>query len=99
VIRGFRDQTTEDIYHGKNTRAARNVPVDVWPRARRALDHLNVAQHLRQLSAFPGYNLERLKGHLKDRWSVRINRQYRIVFKYDEALSAATEVEISKHYE
>lgn len=98
VIASFQDQATEDLYHGKNSKAARGIPQDLWPKARRALDHLNAARHLGQLAAFPGYKLEQLKGDLKGRWSIRMNDQYRIVFKYDDKTAQASEVQITKHY-
>jgi proteic killer suppression protein len=98
VIASFHDQATEDIYHDNPSKAARTIPQDLWGRARRLLDYLNAARHLGQVNTVPGANLEKLKGQLKDYWSIRINVQYRIVFKYDDRTARASGVRISKHY-
>lgn len=61
------------------------------------LDALNAATNLKQIADVPGWKLEALKGNLKGKYSIRINDQYRIIFKFDAP--NASNVEISKHYE
>jgi proteic killer suppression protein len=51
--------------------------------AARKLDMLNAARELSDLRAPPGYRLEALKGGLKGRHSIRINDQWRIVFRWE----------------
>jgi proteic killer suppression protein len=82
VIAGFADLATEDIFNGRNTKAARTVPKELWQIAARKLSALDYARDLRDLSS-PGNNLEKLKGALKGKYSIRINDQFRIVFNFD----------------
>ena len=52
--RSFKDQGSEDIFHGADTKAARKtLPTSLQPRARRTLDQLNAAISLRSLT-LPG---------------------------------------------
>jgi len=82
VIKSFADETTEDIYNGANTRAARKIDRRVWTVVFRKLDILNAAASLNDLKS-PGNQLEKLKGDLAGCWSIRVNDQYRIVFHFD----------------
>ena len=82
MILDFGDQATEDIFHGDNTKTARRLPGLLWRPARRKLDMLNAADELRDLMVPPGNRLEALKGHLAGFHSIRINDQFRIVFKW-----------------
>jgi len=82
VIANFADDTTADIFNGRNTKAARKVPKDLWRIAARKLSTLDYAKDLRDL-ATPGNSLEKLKGMLNGKYSIRINEQFRIVFNFD----------------
>jgi len=82
VILSFADTATEDIFHGKNTKAARTIEKAVWPVMRRKLDALNAANELRDLSAPPTNRLEPLKGDQQGRYSIRVNDQYRVTFRF-----------------
>ena len=57
---------------------------------------LNSASELKDLLSPPGNRLERLKGDLKGRYSIRINNQYRIVFRFEE--DDAFDVEITDYH-
>lgn len=97
MIENFADDATEDIFNGTNSTAARNLlPQNVWAVARRKLDMLAAAAELRDLGSVLGNRLEKLKGTLKDKYSIRINDQYRIVFRF--ANGNASEVRITDHY-
>jgi len=96
VILGFADSTTRDIYDGDDTKAARRIPRDLWAVARRKLDMLDAAHDVQDLRAPPGNRLERLKGRLSGRWSIRVNDQYRIVFGFDGG--NATDVQIVDYH-
>ncbi len=79
------DQGTEDVFNGKNTKAARAIcPRQLWPVAHRKLDQLDSAESLDDLRIPPGNRLEALSGELKEQHSVRINDQYRICFKWSD---------------
>ena len=82
MIASFADAATEDIFNGKNTKAARKIPRELWQIAVRKLSALDYAKELGDLSS-PGNNLEKLKGALKGKYSIRINDQFRIVFQFD----------------
>lgn len=82
MILTFSDKTTEDIYDGIDSKAARRIPMSVWKVAVRKLDMLNSALDLRDLRSPPANRLEALKGKWSGYHSIRINDQYRIVFKW-----------------
>jgi proteic killer suppression protein len=97
VITGFSDQGTEDIFHGFNTKAARkSLPRDLWGIARRKLDMIDAALDVLDLRSPPGNMLEKLKGTLAGKFSIRINDQFRIVFAF--ANGNASEVEITDYH-
>jgi toxin HigB-1 len=83
VILDFADQATEDIFHGVRSKAARRcLPAELWAVARRKLDRLDQAREARDLADPPGNRLEALKGGYAGFFSIRVNDQYRIVFRY-----------------
>ena len=82
MISDFGDRTTEDIFHGLDTKPARKIPQIIWPVAVRKLDMLNAAHDLGDLKVPPANRLERLKGKWSGYYSIRINDQFRIVFKW-----------------
>lgn len=83
VIRSFADQTTADLFHGRNSKAARRIPRDIWPVARRKLDRVNAAAALSFLADPPANRLEALKGAQAGRHSIRVNDQYRVTFRFE----------------
>lgn len=82
MIRGFADQGTEDLYHGKSSKHARKVPKPIWRVVQRKLDLLNRAVSLRDLRVPPSNRLEKLRGNLEGFHSIRVNDQYRIIFAF-----------------
>ena len=81
----FADTGTRDIFDGLDTKAARKtLPKALWPVARRKLDMIQAASRLEDLRVPPGNRLEALKGSLEGFYSVRINDQYRVIFRWDE---------------
>lgn len=96
VIRSFADKGTEDIFDGESSRAARSCcPVELWAVAQRKMDMLNRVRLLVELTSPPGNRLERLKGDRADQYSIRINGQYRLCFRWEEG--DAYEVEITDY--
>jgi proteic killer suppression protein len=83
VIINFADKVTEDIFNGLDSKAARSVPQTIWRTAVRKLDMINAAAEIRDLRVPPANRLEKLKGDLSDFYSIRINDQYRIIFKWN----------------
>jgi proteic killer suppression protein len=82
VIASFGDRATEDLYHGRKSKAARRVPADIVSVTLRKLDVINAAQALQDLASPPGNRLEALRGGLKGHHSIRVNDQWRIVFRW-----------------
>ena len=82
MIASFADQTTADIYDGLDTKAARRIPRTIWNVAQRKLDMIEAAHELNDLRVPPGNKLEALKGRMSGYHSIRINDQFRLVFKW-----------------
>lgn len=82
MIRGFADQGTEDLYHGKSSKHARKVPKSIWRVVQRKLDLLNRAVSLGDLRVPASDRLEKLRGNLEGFHSIRVNDQYRIIFAF-----------------
>jgi proteic killer suppression protein len=80
VIESFGDSNTERIYLGLRIRG---LPGDIQERARRKLRMINQARIIEDLLIPPGNRLERLKGDLEGFWSIRINQQWRVVFRWE----------------
>jgi toxin HigB-1 len=79
MIKSFADPETETIFKGK---VSRKLPIDIQKSARRKLLYLDEADNLQDLRAPPGNRLEALKGHRAGQYSIRINDQWRICFKW-----------------
>jgi proteic killer suppression protein len=82
MIQNFRDRATEDIYNGIDSKAARSISPSIWKVVARKLDMMNAAHSLQDLKVPPGNRLELLKGNWKGWYSIRVNDQFRIVFRW-----------------
>src|SRR5438034_8146156 len=91
-IKSFADETTSDIYHGTNSKAARRIPREVWKAAQRKMSLLHTATETRDLN-LPGLHFEPLKHDRPGFNSIRVNDQFRIVFRFErgDALDVAIE--------
>lgn len=97
MILSFKDRGSEDVFDGSNSKEAGKVcPSNLWPVARRKLDQINAAVSLNDLKIPPGNRLEALKGDRNSQYSIRINDQYRICFKWIN--NNALEVEIVDYH-
>jgi proteic killer suppression protein len=83
LIRNFVDKTARDVYDGTNSRYSRKLPRELHAKARRLFDQINAAPSLEFLRVPPGNKLEKLVGNMKGDWSLRINNQWRIVFRWE----------------
>ena len=81
MIKSFADRETEKFFQ---TGKSRKIPGVIHKVAVRKLDYLNAAASLEDLRVPPGNMLEALTGSLKGKYSIRINRQYRIVFTFEK---------------
>ena len=82
MIASFDDRATEDLYHGRPTARARRFPADVVETALVKLDSLNGAASMLDLRSPPGNHLEALGGDMKGLHSLRVNDQWRLVFRW-----------------
>jgi proteic killer suppression protein len=93
MILSFKDEGTRDVYEGNDTRDARQTcPQHLWNVAVRKLHHLDAAVTLLELTEPPGNRLEKLTGNRAGQWSIRVNLQYRICFRWMEKGFAAVEI-------
>ena len=83
MIVSFGDRATEDLYHNRPTSRARRFPRDLVETALVKLDLLNGAAAVLDLKSPPGNRLEALKGDLKGFRSIRVNDQWRLVFRWE----------------
>lgn len=83
MIRSFADDTTRDLFDGTDSKAARRIPKVLWPVVRRKLDLLDSVTRVDALRVPPGNRLEALKGARAGLFSIRVNDQYRIVFRFE----------------
>ena len=96
MIASFADRATEALFHGKGGKAVRRIPSDIQPVAVRKLDLVNAAHELQDLRVPLGNRLEALKGSLRGKHSIRINDQWRIVFRWKDG--DAYEVEVDDYH-
>lgn len=81
MIRSFNDREVESIWHGI---PSRRLPPDIQSVARRKLRMLNAAISLDDLRIPPANRLEALKGNRKGQYSIRVNNQWRICFRWSD---------------
>lgn len=93
MIISFGDKNSEKIWFGERIK---RLPTEIQEIGRRKLRMLNNAQNLTDLQVPPSNRLEKLKGNLKDFYSIRINDKWRIVFKWNAG--NASEVEIVDYH-
>lgn len=89
MIENFGDSNTENIYKGLRVR---KLPGDIQERARRKLRMINQARIVQDLRVPPGNRLEQLSGNLTGFWSIRINQQWRIIFRWEDGLKHDVEI-------
>lgn len=82
TIQSFGDDRTEKNFLGVRDKAVSKFPPDVLKIAERKLDMVEAAAAIRDLASPPANRLEKLKGSDSEFWSIRINDQWRIVFKW-----------------
>lgn len=93
MISSFKNKETQRIWDGERVKS---IPFDIQEIGRRKLRMLNNSQSLADLMIPPSNKLEKLKGTLKDFYSIRINNQWRIIFKWKDG--NAKEVEIIDYH-
>ncbi len=83
MIVSFSDRATEDLYHNRPTRPRAAVSSGLRERSPGQAGYAEAAGGLLDLAAPPGNRLEALRGDLAGFYSIRVNEQWRIVFRWD----------------
>ena len=93
MIKSYQDRQTEKLFI---TGRSRTIPPSIIKTSLRKLDYINAAYNIYDLRIPPGNKLEILKGNLKGKYSIRINDQYRIIFRFEK--SNAFDVQIIDYH-
>ena len=89
MIISFGDKETEKIWNGL---VSRKFPREIQEVARRKLRMINNSISITDLKIPPANKLENLKGNLKEFHSIRINSQWRIIFKWENGNAFNVEI-------
>ena len=89
MIISFKNKEVEKIWNGK---ISNKFPFEIQQIARRKLRMINNSQNINDLRIPPGNRLEKLQGDLKNKYSIRINDQWRIIFCWDGSNSLEIEI-------
>jgi len=89
MINSFKDKEVEKIWNGI---VSTKLPFEIQQIARRKLRMINNSQNINDLRIPPGNRLEKLQGDLKNKYSIRINDKWRIVFNWDDSNSSEIEI-------
>lgn len=82
MIVSFKDAATQDLFNGVNSARARNMPQVVRSKGPEKLDNLNYATSIQDLRIPPSNCLEELSGNYIGFHSIRINKQFRVIFRW-----------------
>jgi len=94
MIRSYRGAYAKDIY--KERKPSKGFPAELLKVARRKLVMVDTAVLLGDLASPPGNQLEALERGLAGKHSIRVNDQWRVIFRWTNA--GPEDVELSKHY-
>jgi proteic killer suppression protein len=83
MILSFANKLADDLFEDRNSKEVRAFPSELYRTARRKILYLHEASELVDLRVPPGNKLEALKGDLAGYYSIRINIQWRVVFKWN----------------
>lgn len=93
MIKSFEDKLTAAVFMGL---PAKRLPTELRRRAKDKLDALDAAVRVEDLRLPPSNRLEALKHDRKGRWSIRINDQWRVCFRFEDG--DAFDVEITDYH-
>lgn len=91
----FRHKGLEQFYEGGSTRSLPSAMVD---KLGKLLFAIETAETLEQLGKFPGWRLHPLKGELKGFWSLTVTGNWRLIFRYDQAANAASDIDLIDYH-
>ncbi|HJR81734.1 MAG TPA: type II toxin-antitoxin system RelE/ParE family toxin [Anaerolineales bacterium] len=79
MIKSFASKETEKLFQRERSHV---LPTDIQRKARLKLEILDAAEKLDDLKVPPGNRLEKLSGNREGQYSIRINQQWRICFRW-----------------
>jgi proteic killer suppression protein len=89
MIISFDDKVTKKIWEGERVKG---IPAEIQQMTRRKLRMLNNSNNMADLMIPPSNRLEKLKGNLKDLYSIRVNDQWRIIFQWNNGNSESVKL-------
>jgi proteic killer suppression protein len=89
MILSFGSRDTQKIWDGERVK---KIPNEIQEIGRRKLRMLNNSQNLTDLQIPPSNKLEKLKGNLKEFYSIRVNDQWRLIFKWHNGNASSVEI-------
>jgi proteic killer suppression protein len=89
MLTSFGNKNTKKIWEGERVKC---LPTEVQEIARRKLRMLNNSQNLTDLMIPPSNKLEKLKENLKEFYSIRVNDQWRLIFKWHNGNASSVEI-------
>jgi toxin HigB-1 len=95
MIVSFRDDWLRDFFVEDSR--SRRIPSDLRDRLFRKIQMIDDAATNQDLRVPPSNHFERLRGNLEGFHSIRVNRQWRLVFRWDGSRGEATDVYLDDH--
>ncbi|WP_179020396.1 type II toxin-antitoxin system RelE/ParE family toxin [Winogradskyella forsetii] len=89
MIVSFGSKQTEQIWNGIRVK---KMPIEIQNVGRRKLRMLNNSQDIKDLRIPPSNRLEKLSGNLNGFYSIRINKQWRIIFQWDKVSASNVDI-------
>ena len=96
MIDSFGNKLARDLVEDRTSKDIRQFPNELKRAAKRKLQILHAARQIDDLRSPPGNRLEALKGDRKGYYSIRINDQWRITFRFEN--KSATEVRVEDYH-
>lgn len=93
MIKTFADRYTRELYE---TGKSKRFPPDIWNRAQMKLEYIDLATGLEDLKLPPSNRLHKLGGDRKGQFSISVNDQFRICFRFEDG--DAFEVELTDYH-
>jgi len=93
VIKTFADRRTKALYE---TGKSKRLPTEVWERAMRKMEYLDLATNVTDLRIPPSNRLHRLERDKAGQYSISVNNQWRICFRFEDG--DAFDVEITDYH-
>lgn len=93
MITNFANKLAEDLFKDRNSKEVRAFPPELFRKARRKLLYLHEVAELTDMKQPPGNRLEVLKGDRTGFHSIRINNQWRLIFRWEQGNAKDVSIE------